>query len=175
MKKIFVCICLSLLFTTSIFGAKSAVIETSVGFMELTLRDDVAPKACENFVALAKKGYYNGVVFHRVIKGFMVQTGDPTGTGSGGESIWGKPFGDEITPKLTFDTPFVLAMANRGANTNGSQFFITTAPARWLNGHHTIFGTLKSGQDTLKKIESAPTGFGDRPKQTIKIIKVDIK
>lgn len=159
----------------TLFATPTAVIETTQGNIEVELRPDVAPKACENFIALAKKGYYNGVTFHRIIKGFMIQGGDPTGTGAGGSSIWGKPFADEITPKLTFDKPLMLAMANRGPNTNGSQFFITVAPTQWLNGYHTIFGVVKSGVDTVKKLESVPTGFGDRPKTEQKIIKITIK
>lgn len=161
--------------SATIFAAPTAVIETTQGVVEIELRPDVAPKACENFIALSKKGYYNGVTFHRIIKGFMIQGGDPTGTGAGGNSVWGKDFADEITPKLTFDKPLMLAMANRGPNTNGSQFFITVAPTRWLNGHHTIFGTVKSGADTVKKLENVKTGFQDRPTTPQKIIKITIK
>src|SRR4051812_24519388 len=101
------------------------VLETTQGNIELELMPDVAPKATENFTKLAEKGYYNGIVFHRVIKEFMVQGGDPTGTGSGGESIWGKEFEDEINIDVKFNKPGILAMANAGRNTNGSQFFIT--------------------------------------------------
>lgn len=96
----------------------------------------------ENFSGLCQKGFYDNVIFHRVIKNFMIQTGDPTGTGYGGESIWGKPFQDEIVPGVEFDKPFLLAMANAGRATNKSQFFITTVPAAWLNGKHTIFGKV---------------------------------
>ena len=106
------------------------VLETNQGNIELSLYADKAPKAVENFVGLVKKGYYNGLVFHRVIKGFMLQGGDPTGTGSGGTSLWGSDFADEINPSLVFDKQGVLAMANRGPDTNGSQFFITVAPTR---------------------------------------------
>ena len=101
-----------------------AVFNTSKGDIEVELRPDLAPKAVENFTTLAKKGYYNGQIFHRVIKNFMIQGGDPTGTGSGGESIWNKPFEDEFAPNAVFDKAGILAMANRGSNTNSSQFFI---------------------------------------------------
>jgi peptidylprolyl isomerase len=151
------------------------VFETNQGNIELTLFADKAPKTVENFVGLVKKGYYNGLIFHRVIKGFMIQGGDPTGTGSGGESIWGSDFADEINPDLTFDKPGILAMANRGPDTNGSQFFITTAPTTWLNGHHTIFGQVTQGYDAVSKIENTATGTGDRPVQDQKIIKAYLK
>ena len=165
-----------LLASLSLFAANPvALIQTNQGDFEIELRPDVAPKACENFITLAKKGYYNGLIFHRVIRGFMIQGGDPTGTGRGGDSIYGKPFADEITPKVTFETPFVLAMANSGPNTNGSQFFITTVATPWLNGKHTIFGTLKSGLGTIKKIEFSDTDSQDKPKMDQKILKIIIK
>jgi len=151
------------------------VLETNQGNIELTLFADKAPKTVENFVGLVKKGYYNGLIFHRVIKGFMIQGGDPTGTGSGGTSLWGGDFADEINPDLTFDKPGTLAMANRGPDTNGSQFFITTAPTTWLNGHHTIFGQVTTGYDIVSKIENTPTGTGDRPVQDQTIIKAYVK
>jgi peptidylprolyl isomerase len=151
------------------------VFETNQGSIELTLFADKAPKTVENFVGLVKKGYYNGLIFHRVIKGFMIQGGDPTGTGSGGTSLWGKDFADEINPDLVFDKQGILAMANRGPDTNGSQFFITTVPTPWLNGHHTIFGQVSQGYDTVAKIESTPTGTGDRPVQDQTIIKAYVK
>ena len=165
-----------LIFSVAAAYAKPyAVIETNAGTVEIELRADVAPKACDNFVKLAKKGYYNGLIFHRVIKNFMIQGGDPTGTGRGGESAYGRPFEDEFSPKLTFDKPYVLAMANRGPNTNTSQFFITTAPTQWLNGMHTVFGVVVKGQDIVKKIESTPTAAMDRPVSEQKIIKITIK
>ncbi len=175
MRKIIASLALAATLITSAFAGQTAVIETTSGNIEVELRPDVAPKACENFVALSKKGYYNGIIFHRVIKGFMIQGGDPTGTGAGGNSIWGRPFADEITPKLTFDKPLMLAMANRGPNTNGSQFFITVAPTPWLNGYHTIFGTVVKGVDVVKKIELTPTGFNDKPRVEQKILKITIK
>ena len=99
------------------------ILETNQGVIEIELMPDVAPKACENFIKLIEKGYYDGIIFHRVIKGFMIQGGYPTGTGRGGESIWGKPFEDEVSPNVQFDSPGILAMANAGPNSNRSQFY----------------------------------------------------
>src|SRR3990170_43178 len=143
----------------SAIAAMFVVLETNQGAIEIKLMPEVAPKACENFTKLAEKGYYNGLVFHRVIKGFMIQGGDPTGTGAGGESIWAEPFGDEISPNVQFDRAGLLAMANAGPNTNGCQFFITTAKTPWLNMHHTIFGEVISGYDVVEKIENVHTDF----------------
>lgn len=151
------------------------VLETTQGPIEIVLYPDVAPKAVKNFIQHAKEGYFNGLVFHRVIKGFMIQGGDPKGNGTGGESIYGKSFEDEFSPKLTFDQPGMLAMANRGPNTNGSQFFITTGKTAWLNNKHTIFGKVISGYENVQKIESTPVGAQDRPSEDQKIIKVLIK
>jgi cyclophilin family peptidyl-prolyl cis-trans isomerase len=139
-----------------------ANIKTNMGDMEIELFPDDAPKTVENFVELAKKDYYKGVIFHRVIENFMIQGGDPTGTGRGGESAWGGKFKDEFTPKLTFDKPGILAMANAGPGTNGSQFFITLAPTAWLNNHHTIFGKIINGMDVLNSIGKTKTK-NDRP------------
>jgi len=136
---------------------------------------DAAPKACENFTGLAQKGYYDGLIFHRVIKGFMIQGGDPTGTGCGGGSLWGSAFADETPTGVKFDRKGLLAMANSGPNTNGSQFFITVAPAMWLNGKHTIFGEVVFGYDAVQKIENCKTGPGDKPLQEQKIIKAYVK
>jgi peptidylprolyl isomerase len=149
--------------------------ETTQGNFEVTLFPEIAPKACENFLRLADKKYYDGLIFHRVIKNFMIQGGDPTGTGSGGASIWGTNFEDEFSPTLKFDRPGLLAMANRGPKTNGSQFFITTIPTTWLTGKHTIFGKVTSGYDVVKKIESTKTGPMDRPVEPQKIITVKLK
>lgn len=151
------------------------VLETNQGNIEIKLMPEVAPKACENFIKLVDKGYYNGLIFHRVISGFMIQGGDPTGTGTGGESIWGKPFDDEVSPDVKFDKPGLLAMANAGPGTNGSQFFITTAKTPWLNMHHTIFGEVVLGYDVVRKIEAADTDASDRPKAEQKIIKAYLK
>ncbi|WP_042279514.1 peptidylprolyl isomerase [Candidatus Protochlamydia sp. R18] len=152
-----------------------AQIETTQGTIEVALRPDVAPKATENFIKHAKDGYYNGVIFHRVIKSFMIQGGDPTGTGRGGESIWNKPFEDEVSDNVKFDRPGLLAMANAGPKTNGSQFFITTAATPWLNKKHTIFGEIIKGYDVVQKIENTQTGPGDRPVEEQKIINITIK
>lgn len=151
------------------------VIETNLGNITIALKPDTAPKAVENFIRLAQKDYYNDVIFHRVIKGFMIQGGDPTGTGRGGESIWGKPFEDEISLHDKFDKPGILAMANAGPKTNGSQFFITTAAAPWLNGKHTIFGQVTEGYDVVKKMESTPTTGQDRPTNPPKILKITLE
>lgn len=177
MKKILI-VCMMVLGLLSVSSAEKAqivVLHTSAGDIELKMFDDIAPRAVENFVTHAKNGYYNGVIFHRVIKGFMIQGGDPTGTGMGGESIWGEDFDNEYGENVVFDKPFLLAMANRGPNTNGSQFFITTASTSWLNGGYTIFGEVVSGQDIVTKIENVTTGEMDRPivDQTIK--KVTLK
>ncbi|MEF3191601.1 MAG: peptidylprolyl isomerase [Campylobacterales bacterium] len=166
---------LLLLLSQALLWAQSAIIQTTAGTIEIELRPDIAPKASENFVKLAQKGYYNGIIFHRVIKNFMIQTGDPTGTGAGGTSIWGKPFEDEFSPKALFDKPGIVAMANRGPATNGSQFFITTVPTPWLNGYHTIFGRVSKGMETVRAIEKSPTDSQDRPIKPVKIVKITIK
>jgi peptidylprolyl isomerase len=137
------------------------VLETNVGKIELKMYPEVAPLAVENFTTHVKNGYYNGLIFHRVIKGFMIQGGDPTGTGRGGESIWGKPFKDEFGNNVVFDKPYLLAMANSGPKTNGSQFFITTAPTGWLNGKHTIFGEVVKGQNVVQKMENVSVSRGN--------------
>ncbi|MFC1658909.1 peptidylprolyl isomerase [Candidatus Omnitrophota bacterium] len=155
--------------------APVVVLVTSEGEIEIKLMPAVAPKACENFSGLVKQGYYDGIIFHRVIKNFMIQGGDPTGTGRGGSSIWGKPFNDEVRPDVQFDRPGLLAMANSGPNTNGSQFFITTAATPWLNMRHTIFGEVISGYEVVSKIENIATGTGDRPLTEQKIIKARLK
>lgn len=164
----------NLLAATSMQNNPVVTIETTQGSIQITLRPDVAPKACENFIGLSKKGYYNDVIFHRVISGFMIQGGDPTGTGRGGESLWGKNFEDECTPQLKFDRPGLLAMANRGPATNGSQFFITCAATPWLNGKHTIFGEVTQGMDVVKKIENCEKDAQDKPKTAIKILNITV-
>lgn len=154
------------------------VLETTQGNIEIELFPDIAPLAVENFTTHIKNGYYNGIIFHRIIKGFMIQGGDPTGTGRGGESIWNKDFKDEYKNK-TFDKAGILAMANRGPSTNGSQFFITTAATPWLNGRHTIFGeVVSSSMQTVNKLDRVATSGsrgGDRPLVTQEIIKAYIK
>lgn len=155
-----------------------AIMKTTKGDIEFELRADIAPKAVENFIEHAKNGYYNNLIFHRIIKNFMIQGGDPTGTGRGGDSIWNRAFEDEFAPNAVFDKPGILAMANAGPNTNRSQFFITTVPTYWLNGRHTIFGYVKSGMDVVKELENVPTTGrygGDRPLNEEKIVSIQIK
>lgn len=150
---------------------KNIVLQTNQGDVEITLFWDEAPKTCENFTTHIANGYYDGLIFHRVIKDFMIQGGDPTGTGMGGESIWGKPFEDECVRDLKFDKKGLLAMANAGPGTNGSQFFITTAETPWLHMKHTIFGEVTKGYDVIEKIENTAVGFQDKPKEEQKIEK----
>ena len=159
------------------FGMKeeTVVLETNQGTIEIKLMPQVAPKTCENFVGLVKEGYYNGIIFHRVIKDFMIQGGDPSGTGMGGQSIWGVPFKDEFSSDVKFDRAGLLAMANSGPNTNGSQFFITTTKTPHLNMRHTIFGEVVSGYDVVEKIENTAVGAQDRPVSEQKIIKAYVK
>jgi peptidylprolyl isomerase len=145
-------------------------LETTQGSITFDLFDDIAPKTCENFTTHCKSGYYNDVVFHRIIEQFMIQGGDPTGTGRGGESIWGKNFEDECARDVKFDKPGLLAMANAGPGTNGSQFFITTAATPWLHMNHTIFGEVTEGMDIVEKLEGVKKGPGDRPVEEQKII-----
>ena len=148
--------------------------ETNQGIIEFKLFPDIAPKACENFATHVENGYYDGIIFHRVIPDFMIQCGDPTGTGTGGESIWGKSFEDECAPDLRFDKTGILAMANAGPGTNGSQFFITTAKTPWLNMRHTIFGEVTEGYETVESIEAVATDGGDKPLEEQKIIKATV-
>lgn len=157
-------------------GTEVGVIKTNMGTIEVKFFFKQSPKAVENFIALAKKGYYDGITFHRVIDNFMIQGGDPTGTGSGGESIWGEPFDDEFSPDLKFDKPGLLAMANAGPSTNGSQFFITLVPTPWLNHHHTIFGQVIKGMDVVKAIGKVQTSKPyDRPVKNVVMEKVTIE
>jgi len=156
----------------------SVVLETTQGKIEIVLYSDIAPLAVENFTTHVKDGYYNGIAFHRIIKSFMIQGGDPTESGRGGESIWKKPFKDEYKNKV-FDKAGIIAMANAGPHTNGSQFFITTAATPWLNGRHTIFGHITQNSfKTIMKLENVPTmgrSGGDRPIKRQEIIKAYIK
>jgi len=154
---------------------QTIVLETNHGSIEIKLFPEIAPKTCENFVGLIEKGYYDGIIFHRVIKNFMIQGGDPTGTGRGGESLWGSSFEDEFSKDVKFDKKGILAMANAGPNTNGSQFFITVVETPGLNMMHTIFGEVISGYDVVQKIENTPTDSSDRPLEEQKIIKASVK
>ncbi|KAI1954243.1 Peptidyl-prolyl cis-trans isomerase cyp15 [Ophidiomyces ophidiicola] len=148
----------------------SAILHTTMGDIHLRLFPSVAPKAVENFVTHARNGYYNNTIFHRVIRKFMIQGGDPLGDGTGGESIWGKEFEDEFS-SLSHDSPFTLSMANAGSNTNGSQFFITTEKTPWLDGHHTIFGRAIKGLDVVHQIENVKT-YKEKPEVDVKIISI---
>ncbi|GMK57825.1 hypothetical protein CspeluHIS016_0406590 [Cutaneotrichosporon spelunceum] len=154
-----------------------ATIMTNYGGLNVELYGDRAPKTVYNFVQLAKKGYYDGVVFHRLIPGFMIQGGDPTGTGRGGESFWGEPFRDEFGAKGAFkhESRGTLSMANSGPNTNGSQFFVTFRETPHLNNKHTVFGKLVGGEDVLNALERIPVRpGGDTPTKTIKITGVQV-
>lgn len=176
---IFILLLGTLFCTVNTFGQSEksnpiVTLETTQGTITIKLFSDVAPKAVENFLGHIEAGYYNGIIFHRVIKDFMIQGGDPTGTGRGGESIWEAPFEDEVSVHLGFDKPGIVAMANAGPNTNGSQFFITTNKSIWLNMLHTIFGEVIEGYDVVKRIEAVETGDGDKPIEDQKIIKATI-
>jgi len=166
--------------------ALTATLKTSAGTVVVRLFPDHAPKTVRNFVELAegsrewtdprtrkaaKARLYDGTIFHRVIPDFMIQGGDPLGTGTGGP---GYKFADEIHPDLVFDRPYLLAMANAGPGTNGSQFFITTVPTPWLTGKHTIFGEVVSGREVVDAISKAPTGRNDRPSADVVLESVQI-
>lgn len=177
-----------------------AVLSTTMGDVKVQLFSEQAPKTVENFVGLIKQGYYDGIIFHRVINEFMIQGGDPTGTGMGGESIWGKPFADEFSDEV-FNLRGALSMANAGPNTNGSQFFIVQAnkvPARmlrsltgivpdeivtaygqnggtpWLDKHHTVFGQVIEGMDVIDKMAIQKVDYADKPETEIKILKATV-
>jgi len=152
-----------------------AVIQTTMGTIELELFADKAVKTAQNFVGLAETKYYNGIIFHRVINNFMIQGGDPAGTGSGGESIWGKPFEDEVKTGLKHNSEGILSMANAGPNTNGSQFFITLKATPWLDGKHTIFGKVISGMEVVKAIGKTKTNQDDKPLIDVVMQKVTIE
>ncbi|MBN1300976.1 MAG: peptidylprolyl isomerase [Melioribacteraceae bacterium] len=153
-----------------------AVFETNMGKFEIELFAGDVPKTVENFVGLSTKNYYNGVTFHRVIDNFMIQGGDPTGTGRDGESYWGGKFEDEFKVHLKHDEAGTLSMANAGPNTNGSQFFITLVPTPWLNGKHTVFGKVISGIEVVKAIGKVPTTKPyDKPVNDVVMEKVTIE
>jgi peptidyl-prolyl cis-trans isomerase B (cyclophilin B) len=148
----------------------NAKLHTNHGDIDVELFDDDAPKTVENFSKLAQDGFYDGVVFHRVIEDFMIQGGDPTGTGSGGP---GYTFEDEFNDHKV--ERGAIAMANAGPNTNGSQFFIvTTGKAPWLDGKHTVFGRVTEGMEVVDKISKLPTGPNDKPRDDVKIEKVEL-
>ena len=147
-------------------GIVKIKIKTTQGEIGAELYPKEAPKTVENFLALARKGFYNGIIFHRVIPKFMIQTGDPTGTGTGGP---GYTFQDEFSPTLRHDREGVLSMANAGPNTNGSQFFITEAPTPWLDDHHSVFGRVTGGMEVVHAIAAAKRDAGDKPLEPIRI------
>ncbi|NXT35190.1 PPWD1 protein, partial [Pelecanoides urinatrix] len=135
------------------------------------LRDLRCPKTVENLCVHNRNGYYNGHIFHRIIKGFMIQTGDPTGTGMGGESIWGEEFENEFHSTLRHDRPYTLSMANAGPNTNGSQFFITVVPTPWLDNKHSVFGRVTKGMEVVQRISNVKVNHKtDKPYEDISII-----
>ena len=164
-----------LLSASMLLASNHVVFETTEGKIVFALKPEIAPKACENFVGLVQKGYYDGVSFHRVIRGFMNQGGDPSGTGRGGQSIFGKSFEDEFKPNIVFDKAGLLAMANAGPNTNGSQFFITTVPTPHLNGRHTIFGEVVEGMNVVRKIENSEVDMRSKPQKQQLILKAYLK
>jgi len=157
--------------TSSSSSNRIAIIDTSMGTMEFELFEDKAPITTSHFIDLAQRGFYNGLTFHRVVKGFVIQGGDPTGTGTGGS---GKTIPDEIVPELKHDSIGVLSMANAGPNTGDSQFFITLAPEPHLDGKYSIFGKLIKGQDVLLAIGSVPVDAKDKPLTPV-TMKITIK
>ncbi|PWN87482.1 hypothetical protein FA10DRAFT_269436 [Acaromyces ingoldii] len=155
-------------------NSSSVLLKTSMGSVVLELYWDHAPKTCKNFSQLAQRGYYNGVIFHRIISDFMIQGGDPTGTGRGGTSIYGDKFEDEVSPELRFTGAGILAMANSGPNTNGSQFFITLAPTPFLDRKHTIFGRVQEGMKVVQRMGLVGTDSNDRPRDEVKILEAHV-
>ena len=145
--------------------------KTNKGVFVAEMFEDKAPLTTKNFIELVEKGFYDGIIFHRVIDGFMIQGGDPTGTGMGGP---GYKIKDEFGEGLKHDDEGILSMANAGPNTGGSQFFITLAPTPWLNGHHAIFGKVVEGMDVVRLIGVVPTDFRDRPREAVTMEKVEV-
>lgn len=144
---------------------------TNKGVFVAEMFEDKAPLTTKNFIELVEKGFYDGIIFHRVIDGFMIQGGDPTGSGIGGP---GYKIKDEFGEGLKHDDEGILSMANAGPNTGGSQFFITLAPTPWLNGHHAIFGKVVEGMDVVRLIGVVPTDFRDRPREAVTMEKVEV-
>lgn len=190
MKKIVMCLTLALVFMTTACAAGSfwdfkkdegestvanriAVFDTNMGEFEIELFEDKTPITTKNFIDLAQEGFYDGVIFHRIIDGFMIQGGDPTGTGMGGP---GYTIEDEFTPELTHESEGILSMANTGRpHTGGSQFFITLEATPWLDGHHTVFGKVVKGIEVVREIGHVKTGPQDRPVHDVVINKITIK
>ena len=151
-----------------------AQLQTSHGNLNIELHCDIAPRAAENFLGLCAKQYYDGLTFHRVIRNFMAQGGDPSGDGTGGDSLWGGTFEDEFDSRLTHSERGVLAMANSGPDTNRSQFYITFKSCQHLDNKHTVFGRVVGGADVLRRIELEETDKTDRPKHEVKIISATV-
>ena len=190
MKKIVMCLTLALVFMTTACAAGSfwdfkkdegeskvanriAGFDTNMGEFEVELFEDKTPITTKNFIDLAQEGFYDEVIFHRIIDGFMIQGGDPTGTGMGGP---GYTIEDEFTPELTHESEGILSMANTGRpHTGGSQFFITLAATPWLDGHHTVFGKVIKGMEVVREIGHVKTGPQDRPVHDVVINKITIK
>ena len=190
MKKIVMCLTLALVFMTTACAAGSfwdfkkeegeskvanriAVFDTNMGEFEIELFEDKTPITTKKFIDLAQEGFYDGVIFHRIIDGFMIQGGDPTGTGMGGP---GYTIEDEFTPELTHESEGILSMANTGRpHTGGSQFFITLVATPWLDGHHTVFGKVVKGIEVVREIGHVKTGPQDRPVHDVVINKITIK
>jgi cyclophilin family peptidyl-prolyl cis-trans isomerase len=149
-----------------------AYFETSMGNFKVELYEDKAPITTKNFIDLANKGYYNGLIFHRVMENFMIQGGDPNGDGSGGP---GYVIQDEFSPSLKHDNPGILSMANRGPNTGGSQFFITVVQTPWLDGKHAVFGKVAEGYDVVEAISKVPVDKNSKPLTDVVIKKITIK
>eukprot|EP00038_Savillea_parva_P003949 m.132321 g.132321 ORF g.132321 m.132321 type:complete len:651 (+) comp11330_c0_seq2:257-2209(+) len=155
--------------------AETVTIHTTLGDITISLFLRECPKTVENFVTHCRDGYYNGLLFHRVIKNFMIQTGDPDGDGTGGQSIWGEDFEDEFDASLRHDRPYTVSMANAGPNTNGSQFFITLVPTPWLDKKHTVFGRVMKGMETCQEIGNTKTDKDEKPLEDVKIINVSVR
>jgi peptidyl-prolyl cis-trans isomerase A (cyclophilin A) len=149
-----------------------AVFDTNMGRFRVELFEDKAPVTAENFIALVNKGFYNGLIFHRVIYNFMIQGGDPSGDGTGGP---GYTIRDEFHPDLKHDSEGILSMANAGPDTGGSQFFITLAPTPWLDNKHSVFGKVIEGMEVVKKIGKVETGQNDKPVEDVVINKITIE
>ncbi len=153
--------------------AQAVEVSTNMGTFSLELYQNEAPKAAYSFLELAKIGYYDNTSFHRLVHGFILQGGDPTGSGRGGESVFGGQFEDEISPNLHFVGAGILAMANSSVpNSNGSQFFITLAPTPTLDRKHTIFGRVASGMKVVQRLGNVATGDDDRPEVTLNVISI---
>lgn len=154
--------------------AKEVILHTTAGDITVTLHRNECPKTVENFTVHCRNGYYDNIIFHRVIKGFMMQTGDPLGDGTGGTSVWGTEFEDEFDSSLRHNRPYVVSMANSGPNTNGSQFFITTVSTPWLDKKHTVFGFVSKGTQVVDQIEGVETDQQDKPTTDIKILNTTV-